>query len=451
MPPTLTPRAAALRALMTDFIRQRRDDKLNKLAPDDDAKREALLANYQPTTWLSNLVQRALEVQFVTHLLKATHPDIKITEATNLYCYPNKLPPHQEVGSHLLGPTFNNDLTGNAAISSAFYKFLEQKFDGKALLELATSRDSDFAAALSNDSELSQKWLEIFATLQQPRINLASHSRAKQVYWLVGYEPAKDEHYHLLAPLYPSALAQRLYQTIQEHRFGEAAKAARQARREQREHPHGYCDYPQLAVQKLGGTKPQNISQLNSERKGNNYLLASLPPQWRSQGLKPPLNSEDALLRFGRRNDVRRLVRQLRVFLESQPPQNKDAQDRRDDLGNALLEELLLFGKEMHEGLPPGWSADTRCRLPEYQQLWLDPWRADTDADFAARWHGEDWPLEVAKRFGRWLNQQFDASPLEMGDAEFHHWARELAGDLGWQALHDQTRRQLAAMAKEQA
>ncbi|RBH41893.1 type I-F CRISPR-associated protein Csy1, partial [Pseudomonas sp. MWU13-2860] len=107
--------------------------------------------------------------------------------------------------------------------------------------------------------------------------------------------------------------------------------------------------------------------------------------------------------------------------------------------------------KEVHEGRPHGRRTDTRCRRPKFQQLLLEPGRAETDADFAAGWHGEDWPLEVAKRFGRWLNQQFDASPLEMGDAEFRHWARELAGDLGWQAQHDQTRRQLAAIAKEQA
>ena len=447
MPPTLTPRATALRALIADFIRQRRDDKLDKLAPDDDAKREALLTQHQPAAWLADAARRAGQLQAATHTLKAVHPDAR---GSNLYAPPSSLPARREVGSHCLSADFADDVVGNAAALDV-YKFLKQQHDGQSLLALALAQDADLAAALSDDAEQAQAWIAAFAALTDAGADAASHSRAKQVYWLVGYEPAKDEDYHLLAPLYPSALAQRLYQTIQEHRFGEAAKAARQARREQRDHPHGYCDYPQLAVQKLGGTKPQNISQLNSERKGNNYLLASLPPQWRSLGLKPPLNTEDALLRFGRRNDVRRLVRQLRAFLESQPRKIMDTRDRRDELSDALLEELLLFGKEMHEGLPPGWSAEARCRLPEYQQLWLDPWRADADADFAARWHGEDWPLEVAKRFGRWLNQQFDASPLEMGDAEFRHWARELAGDLGWQAQHDQTRRQLAAMAKEQA
>lgn len=36
-------------------------------------------------------------------------------------------------------------------------------------------------------------------------------------------------------------------------------------------------EYPNLAVQKFGGTKPQNISQLNSER-GWQQLSAGLSP-----------------------------------------------------------------------------------------------------------------------------------------------------------------------------
>ena len=45
--------------------------------------------------------------------------------------------------------------------------------------------------------------------------------------------------------------------------------------------------YASLAVQELGGTKPQNISQLNSERRGDNYLLASLPPVWKTVAVQP--------------------------------------------------------------------------------------------------------------------------------------------------------------------
>ena len=36
---------------------------------------------------------------------------------------------------------------------------------------------------------------------------------------------------------------------------------------------------PNLAIVQLGGSKPQNISQLTSRQGGRNYLLPSLPPK----------------------------------------------------------------------------------------------------------------------------------------------------------------------------
>lgn len=114
-----------------------------------------------------------------------------------------------------------------------------------------------------------------------------------------------DANYHLLAPLYASSLAHRVFQTINEERFGEAAKEARQARREGLFVQQAVHEYPQLVVQKLGGTKPQNISQLNSERGGNNYLLASLPPIWTSADAKRLLGTDKMFLAYGRRPAVR--------------------------------------------------------------------------------------------------------------------------------------------------
>lgn len=69
--------------------------------------------------------------------------------------------------------------------------------------------------------------------------------------------------------------------------------------------------YTNVAVQQLGGTKPQNISQLNSERRGNKGLLASLPPVWRSIELKPLLGSESLFPRYGRRPGVKAALRDL--------------------------------------------------------------------------------------------------------------------------------------------
>ena len=118
-------------------------------------------------------------------------------------------------------------------------------------------------------------------------------------------------------------------------------------------------EYPHLAIQKLGGTKPQNISQLNSERRGDNCLLASLPPVWQSPTIKPVLGVASLFEVFRWRREVRTLAAHLRRFLEGDPARNEDTREHRDELVETLLDELMQFTAEV-QTLAPGWSADAR-------------------------------------------------------------------------------------------
>ncbi len=85
-------------------------------------------------------------------------------------------------------------------------------------------------------------------SLTQPRAEgPSSHTLAKQLYWLTGTDACDDAHYTLLAPLYATSLAHAVHTQVQEGRFGEANKAARQARRERKVHDGVFHDYPGLA------------------------------------------------------------------------------------------------------------------------------------------------------------------------------------------------------------
>ncbi|MFM9785779.1 type I-F CRISPR-associated protein Csy1, partial [Streptomyces scabiei] len=85
-----------------------------------------------------------------------------------------------------------------------------------------------------------------------------SHKLAKQVYFPVGND------YHLLCPLFATSLAQVLHEKLVASRFGEEAKAARDAHKAGKWHPQPDVRYPDMAEMHFGGTKPQNISALNS-------------------------------------------------------------------------------------------------------------------------------------------------------------------------------------------
>lgn len=444
MPDSPQDRRALFRAAIEHFLQERLASKLDKLAA-DDPKRSELLVQYTPAAWLADAARRVAQIQTVTHSLKPIHPEAR---GTNLYCPPQSLPSRSEVGSHVLGADFAGDVVGNAAALDV-YKFLKIAVEGLPLLEWMQQDEADLLAALSGDPEMAQAWAAAFRSVTEPASEIpASHSLAKQLYWLTGDDPADDNDFHLLAPLYASSFAHTVFRTINEDRFSESARAAQKAKWERRDHDGVSREYPGLAVQKFGGTKPQNISQLNSERGGSNYLLASLPPRWKSREVQAPWYVDSVLSRYGRSEGAWALVRELRDFLLSDPPPTMETRNRREGLIDSLIDGLVDFAQRFQVMLPAGWTHDARCRLPEAERLWLDPGRvladAEDDAVFCGKWHQMNWPADVGGRFGNWLNNQM-GSDLSLGDVETRQWQTELLLQQDWaQRLH-QLRGQLDA------
>ncbi len=437
-------RSRDLDALIKAFIYSRRDDKLAKLA-DDDPKREALLAQYQPQAWLADAARRAGQLRLVTHPLKASHPDAR---GSSLFVSPEELPRREVAGSHNL-PSLISDVVGNAAALDV-YKFLKLEHEGQSLLALMQANDPDVLAALSDDLDMATSWRDAFCSIAESPSHFASHTYAKQIYWPVSPDhsvlpnPHDDRHYHLLAPLYSSSLSHWLYLQVQHDRFSEEAKAARQAARDKADHPHGHSVYPMLAEEKKGGTKPQNISQLNSERKGSNYLLSSLPPVWQRSDIRPLLKIESAFSVFGRRETVRHVLREFEGWLtklnQSDSATNQSTmqvRNRRDAYLQELFEELIQFGGAFVNLLPPGWSADSACVLPPEERFWLDPHRAERDEEFNLALQRQDWTEQLSERFARWLNARLGNDTLQLAEAEFRYWFRELSHDSVWQRQLD--------------
>ena len=424
-------RSAELRAVIVEFLNKRLADKLDGIKgdnPEDEPQRQQrrteLHQQFQPATWLEDAARRAGQIQAVTHSLKPIHPDAK---GTNLYCPPATLASVPVVGSHCLGDDFAGDVVGNAAALDV-YKFLKLEHEGQSLLALAAAGDADLAHALSDDPAQARAWMAAFASLTAPRGQLASHTLAKQLYWPVGTDVHADASYHLLAPLYASSLAHKVFEALQDDRFSDEAKAARAARKDGLYSERPVREYPHLAVQQLGGTKPQNISQLNSERRGNNSLLASLPPVWRSIELKPLLGSESMFPRYGRRPGVKAALRDLLAFLKADPTRNLATRQRRAALVDTLIDEFLQLRAELRS-LPPGWSQQSDCALSDLHARWLDPAGcAQADAEFS-----RNPPTDVAERisaaFATWLNAQM-RPPLPVGDPEFAAWRKEMLAQI---------------------
>lgn len=414
-------RALGLRSVIHDFIRSRLQGKLDKLKAEDAGKRAELEAAHQPSAWLADAARRVSQIQLASHILKPIHPDAR---GTNLHVAPSVPSKPGLVGTHSLGPDRATDAVGNAAALDV-YKFLTLEYDGRSLLELAIAKDPSFQRALSDDAEQAAEWCASFASVTRSRSGPASHTLAKQVYF-----PLPDGTYHLLAPLFPTSLVHAAQLTMREDRFGDAAKAAREARSRGADFPHGFREYPNLAIRKFGGTKPQNISQLNSERHGENWLLPSLPPNWESPKVRPPLGVESVFdTTFGRQRHVRSLTQQLRKFLERVDHNNAAIRRHRALLIEEICDEAHQYAARLRQ-LTPGWSTDERCRLHEVERLWLDPLRAQEDDEFHKTRLWGDWPTETAHRFGNWLNSVLFSEKLLVGEDEQTEWKRQLEKEL---------------------
>src|SRR5690606_25374480 len=134
-----------------------------------------------------------------------------------------------------------SDTTGDGAHNAsayALYLLLDLRFEGRPISALLKDNDAEavrvFAGAAA-PGEAAAPVADGYLDLLNEKVSEpSSETRAKQVYWLAGSNPADDADYHLLAPLYATSLTHAVYGVIHEDRFGETNKAARQARRDKK-------------------------------------------------------------------------------------------------------------------------------------------------------------------------------------------------------------------------
>lgn len=411
-----------------------KDDILTAIADFFKASPKADYSEEEMRKKLADYADNAWQIKEVTHVAKYSHPDAKADVkvfAQHGRSKGNASVPDFLVGTHLIDAFANIDAAGNSAWHPV-YTFLRTEVRGESFLDLASRQDQAFAEALNELGDIDGQWLREFANIAIPQEKPCSHRLIKQIYWPVG-----DGSYHLLSPLFSSALANHVRAVIRHDRFSDEANAARKARAEKTAHAHGFREYPELAIQNFGGTKPQNISWLNTKRNGENYLLPSLPPNWQSPAIRPPFAVNSVFDRiFRSRPRVDKLVRTLRAFLENVVHYNNLAiREKRAELTAYLCDEALLYAAELRDAvetgeLASGWTQDERCQLNRAEQLWLDPFRGEDDPDFASEYQRDEWPDEICRRFGNWLNARLTTDKLPMSAVEADHWRSVLEKEM---------------------
>jgi len=450
-----TERSKTIHLLLHEHVNQRLKKVLDKWEGRNDAlaKQEINKANekYELSKILEKGAACSVNIAVATHIAKAVHPDLKVKNVTNLNIRFGRLNHGFDISSHLLSDEKSlADTTGDGAYNSTAYELyllLDLRFDGKSLGELIQQDDQDAIAAFCWDVEDdvdAKNLVNKYAALLDEKVSsFSTDTKAKQVYWCVAGDPVDDANYHLLQPLFSSSLAHEVHQQINDARFGEQNTAARQAYFKKAPYSQSYRDYRGLVMRKLGGTKPQNISQLNSERGGVNYLLSSSPPRWKQDHARNLLQIETVFDRFYHYENVSNLIRGLVQFLKANPEPTMETRITREKFERTLGESLAAFGLANRQFHEDGWTRDINCKLSLCEQLWLDPMRTELplrpghekeDAEFQQAYEWKDWPDEVAHRFGNWLNAILLKEGLPVGDAEHAHWAKQALIDAEWPA-----------------
>lgn len=379
-------------------------------------ERQELAQRYEIRRWLTDAAARAGQISLVTHAAKFTHGDSKSssvlfhTEGSGESCYLSS--------SKLNQPAI--DAVGNAAVLDVA-KFLQTECDGDSLVASLQRGDYSALKMFAESEEQLALWIEGF---QQALSNKSpsSHKLAKQIYFPIG-----NGQYHLISPLFPSSLAHALHERIVAARFSDETKAANQARKEGLWHEVPLVYYPNTAVMNIGGTKPQNISYLNSVRGGRVWLLPCSPPQFKHIE-KRPIHLKNIFQRHGSFHFLmQNNSYQLKQYLLSvQDVANTvDIRNRRKELVDDIIVQLFAVVEGIQREEWQGWTAHEECELKRAQQLWLDPYRCRDDEEFKFEREGGDWKKEVADDFALWLNLHLRAEALNMGITERIEWRTE--------------------------
>ncbi|WP_114800711.1 type I-F CRISPR-associated protein Csy1 [Moraxella canis] len=371
----------------------------------------------------------AKQLKFGTHISKGIHPDAK---GDNVNFIPKQQRPNTLVGTHsLANPAL--DANGNAAALplASFFDF--DVGQGVKVRDLILADNEQFIASLSDDKEMAGHYHACFKhVLQSTMENPATHERNKQMLWLTNDNTVNhlDElQYINIIPLYPSALTYAVYLKINELRYSEENKKALENRFKPNAVHTPYVSIPNLATVQLGGSKPQNISQLMSRQGGRNYLLPSLPPKI-SQGREFALSKfcenffDSKALRHSTQDDfeyVIQVVKDTRNIVT--------VRDKRKDAIDRMLHTIFAIAHQL-QNKPAGWSKE--YALPLAQKIWLDPYRGDLDgeAEFASEKAKNDWQKMILEDFASWFNQSLRTAlkelKFEFADAEYSEWQREI-------------------------
>lgn len=383
--------------VIQNFLSERKESwlkkKIDSKTTAEQDRELTLEANelFMLATWLPDAAKRAKQLSLVSHPAKFSHPSAK---TSSIIANAEK----NADGFVRTGNTANQlDVFGNAAAMDV-YKFLSLTLvDGQTVLnhleQQTPAIQQQFTLPDVSYTELAASLLTIKSTDTDKAV---TSDIVKQVYF-----PVSEDSYNLLSVLTPSSLMFTLKQRINALRFSDEAKVAREAKKNNQHYDGELAEIYSLTVIGFGGTKPQNISVLNSQNYGTAYLLESLPPILKKRSINPPKNNffSNSLRLKDFQEDFDQLHKQL-----SSDTNNIHVRNKRDWLIKDIIYQVADKLWQIRF-LDAGWStSDNYQNLSPQQKTWLDQAYKDT------RQQQTDWHGDIKTALARWLSNSYKIS-----------------------------------------
>lgn len=201
-------------------------------------------------------------------------------------------------------------------------------------------------------------------------------------------------------------------QRIDDLRFSENTKQAKDDKRKNTYNPIGFADIYDLTIMAHGGTKPQNISALNNQNGGKTYLLPSIPPVLEKRNVKLPRFDffKQCLYRKNFQESFKNLHKLIQLEIN-----NVNIRNAIDKTIGFIVDDVLFIAFKIRQ-YESGWSTDAaHSNLPLAQKIWLD------NAYQAKRLEQTEWRDEISQAIARWVLRTYEdliKGAFLLGDVE---------------------------------
>lgn len=372
---------------ITAFLAERLADKSKNKEGDDLAK---IQAKFELRRWVADAASRAWQLNRSSHPGKFSHPDAKISSI--LF--------HGDPAVDGLVRSGNvrcvSDVVGNAAALDVYTFLMLRLNDDRTVLDHFESRSSYLRELLAADEEAFESLAAQFMKVKTDEDANHSSGKVKQIYFPV------NDGYHLLSVLTPSGIISANSKRIENFRFSDQAKTAREARKKKQASEHGVVDFIDPLTMHFGGTKPWNISKLNNNNGGRALLFRSLPPMFSADYVRVPRNDFFREVRWD--EELKHLFKKLHglLMLNKNDVSIRDQRKRRIE---QIVDWLLIRAYQLQTH-KPGWSESDVVQLPVAQVVWLDR-KFHDQQDQNLSWANEidgaaaDWILRTYQRLQR--------------------------------------------------